>query len=438
MYDAIVVGARVAGSPTAMLLARKGYKVLVIDKATFPSDTMSTHQVQLPGIARLKRWGLLDKVIAANTPPTRHVRFDTGAIVLEGSFPEFEGVDALYCPRRTILDKILVDAAVQAGAEVRENFIVEEILIEDNHVTGIRGRSKGGVSVTEKARIVVGADGRHSIVAKAARPVTYHEKPVLSMGYYTYWEGVPFEGGEMVTRERRLMGAWPTNDGFVMTYVAWPVGEFHSFRSDIEDNLLKTLDLAGSLGERVRASKRVEPFFGTADLPNFFRKPFGPGWALAGDAGLIKDPITGQGIGDAFRDAELLADAIDAGLSGRRPLDEALAGYQRKRDEETLPMYEFTTQLVTFAPPKMEERLLFESLVGKQDLINRFLGMLTGAVPMNEFLAPGNLFKIMGARRMARIMLHNMLKPKLQARPPQTTRSSMTVPRPEGSGGGRI
>jgi 2-polyprenyl-6-methoxyphenol hydroxylase-like FAD-dependent oxidoreductase len=421
-----------------MLLARKGYQVLVVDKATFPSDTLSTHQVQLPGVARLKRWGLLDKVIAANTPPARRVRFDNNAVVLEGSFPEFEGVDAMYCPRRTILDKILVDAAIQAGAEVRENFIVEEILMEAGRVTGIRGRSKDSASVTEKARIVIGADGRHSIVAKTVRPEMYHEKPAMSMGYYTYWEGVPVEGGEMVGRERRLMGAWPTNDGLLITYVAWPVGEFHAFRSDIEGNLLKTLDSAGSLGERVRAGKRAERFFGTADLPNFFRKPYGPGWALAGDAGLIKDPITGQGIGDAFRDAELLADAIDAGFSGRQPLDEALAGYQRKRDDEALPMYEFTTQLATFAPPKVEEQLLFESLVGKQDLINRFLGMLTGAVPMKEFFSPGNLFKIMGARRMGKIMLHNMLKPKLQAKQPQTTLSSAAVPRTERSEGERI
>ena len=426
MYDVIVVGARAAGSPTAMLLARKGYKVLVVDKATFPSDTMSTHQVQLPGVARLKRWGLLDGLIAANTPPARRVRFDNGVAVLEGAFPQFEGVDAVYSPRRRILDKILVDAAIQAGAEMRESFIVEEILMEAGRVTGIRGRSTSGASVTERAHIVVGADGKHSTVAKAVHPPTYHEKPALSMGYYTYWEGVPVEGGEMIGRERRLMGAWPTNNGLVMTYVAWPVQEFHAFRSDIEGNLLKTLDSAGSLGERVRAGKRVERFVGTADLPNFFRKPYGPGWALVGDAGLVQDPITGQGIGDAFRDAELLADAIDAGLSRRRPLDEALAGFQQLRDHEALPMYQFTTQLAAFAPPALEEQLMFESLAGKQDAINQFFGMLTGAVPMSEFFAPKNLFKVMGARRMGKIMLHNPSS-RLRAKPPQAMPSSATA-----------
>ncbi|HTP11880.1 MAG TPA: FAD-dependent oxidoreductase, partial [Anaerolineae bacterium] len=149
MYDVIVVGARVAGSATAMLLARKGYKVLLVDKATFPSDTMSTHQVQLPAIARLKHWGLLDKVIASNAPATRQVKFDIGPIVLHGKFPQFEGVDALYSPRRYILDKILIDAAVEAGVELRENFIVDEILRDDDRVTGIRGHAKEGQSVAE-------------------------------------------------------------------------------------------------------------------------------------------------------------------------------------------------------------------------------------------------------------------------------------------------
>src|SRR5262245_12108733 len=120
MYDVIIVGARVAGSATGMLLARIGFKVLVVDRASFPSDTLSTHQVQLPGVACLRRWGLLDRVIAANTPATRQVTFDTGFVRLEGRFPEFQGVDALYSPRRTILDKIIVDAARDAGAEVRE------------------------------------------------------------------------------------------------------------------------------------------------------------------------------------------------------------------------------------------------------------------------------------------------------------------------------
>jgi 2-polyprenyl-6-methoxyphenol hydroxylase-like FAD-dependent oxidoreductase len=419
MYDVIIVGARVAGSATALLLARKGYRVLVVDKATFPSDTLSTHQVQVPAVARLKRWGLLDNLIEAKTPPARRVRFDNGIAVLEGSLPEFQGVDAIYCPRRTILDTLLVDAARSAGAEVRENFVVEDVVFEDGRVADLRGHGPGSASVNEKARLVIGADGKHSIVAKAVRPETYHEIPPLSLGYYTYWDGVILNGGEMYGRGRRLTGAWPTNAGLVITYIAWPVEEFHAFRSDIEGNFLKTLDATGSLGERIRAGKRAERFVGTADLPNYFRKPFGPGWALVGDAGLVKDPITGQGIGDAFRDAELLVEAVDAGYSGRRPLDEALAGYQQRRDELELPMYQFTAQLAEFASPKIEEQALFAALRHNQAATNQFLGMLTGTVPVPEFFAPKNLFKIVGVSGMAKIMAHKLLSKETLPKRPQ-------------------
>ncbi len=144
MYDVIIVGARVAGSSTAMLLAGKGLRVLLVDRAAFPSDTLSTHQVQLPGGARLRRWGLLDQVVASGAPPAREVRFDAGSVVLQGRYPAFEGVDAVYSPRRTVLDALLLEAARAAGAEVREQFIVEELTVEDGRVTGIRGRAKGG------------------------------------------------------------------------------------------------------------------------------------------------------------------------------------------------------------------------------------------------------------------------------------------------------
>jgi 2-polyprenyl-6-methoxyphenol hydroxylase-like FAD-dependent oxidoreductase len=411
-YDVIVVGARCAGSPTAMLLARKGYRVLLVDRATFPSDTLSTHQIQLPGVARLARWGLLDHVIAAGTPPTRHVRFDPGPVVLEGEYPAFEGIDALYSPRRTILDKILIDAAAEAGAEVREGFTVDELEVNDGRVTGIRGRSRGDAPVVETAQLVIGADGKHSVVAKSVSPGTYNEKSTRSFGYYTYWADVPVTGGEMYSRDQRLAGVWPTNDGLVLTYVASPVAEFHAFRADIEGNLLKTFDLCGDLGERIRAGSRAERFFGSADLPNVWRQAHGPGWALVGDAGLVMDPITGQGIGDAFRDAELLVDAIDAGLSGRKTLEGALGKYEQARYDAALPMYEFTTELASFGPPKPEQAILFSALIGNQHAIDRFFGVLTGAVPMREYFGPGNLVKLIGLRGMANIMLSKFRSPR--------------------------
>ena len=200
--------------------------------------------------------------------------------------------------------------------------------------------SRPAGSSAATARLVIGADGKHSMVAAAVGAPEYRVKPPLTTAWYTYWEGVDCPGGELYTRGRRAMGAWPTNDGMVMTYVGWPIGEFKAFRADVERNFLATLDQAGDLGERVRAGARAERFRGSPDLPNFFRRPYGPGWALVGDAGLVMDPITGQGIGHAFRDAELLADAIADGLGGRRPPEGALAGYQRERDRATGAIYD--------------------------------------------------------------------------------------------------
>ena len=303
-YDAIVVGARCAGSPTAMLLARKGYRVLVVDRATFPSDTLSTHMIHGPGVAALRRWGLLDQVAATGCPPIDTYSFDFGPFTIAGHPRTADGIATAYSPRRTVLDKILVDAAAQAGAEVREAFTVDDIVVEDGIVVGIRGHAPGGGTVLERARVVIGADGRNSHVARVVEPEHYHDKPMLQLSYYTYWSGLPVDGFEIVIRPDRGWGAMPTNDGLTLLVVGWPYGESSAYKADVEASYLKTLELAPEVADRVRGATREARFAGGA-VPNFFRKPFGPGWALVGDAGYTKDPITAQGISDAFRDAEL-------------------------------------------------------------------------------------------------------------------------------------
>ena len=206
------------------------------------------------------------------------------------------------------------------------------------------------------------------------------------------------------------MGAWPTNDGLVMTYLAWPNARFDEFRADPERNFLCTLDAVG-LGERVRAGRRAERFRGTPDLPGYFRKPYGPGWALVGDAGLLLDPITGQGIGDAFRDAELLAGAVIAGLGGDRPLAAALADYQRARDRAARPMYDLTARLAALSPPRPGEMALFEALSRSQPDADRFIAMLAGVVPVKEFMSPRNIAGMVGVRGFARLVAGQARRP---------------------------
>ncbi len=386
-FDIIVVGARCAGSPTAMLLARRGYRVLLVDRATFPSDTVSTHLLHPLGAGALSRWGLLDRLIATGCPPIHTYRFDFGAITISGS-PGTERSPVAFCPRRTILDKLLVDGAAEAGAEVREGFVVEEVLIEDGRAVGIRGRSNHGGSVIERARVVVGADGLRSFVVAAVRPEHYDEKPPLLAAYYTYWSGLPTDGKfENYIRDRRGFAAMPTHDDLTLVIAGWPYAEFEENKKDIPGNYLKTIELAPAFAGRLRGARQEARFAGMA-VPNYFRKPYGPGWALVGDAAYNKDFITAQGIMDAFHDAELCAVALDAALSGVRPFEQAMDEYQRSRDARVKPMYDFTCQLATLDPPPPEMQQLIAAIHGNQKAMDDFARMNAGTISPAEFFAP--------------------------------------------------
>jgi flavin-dependent dehydrogenase len=280
MYDAIVVGARCGGSPAAMLLARKGYRVLLVDRARFPSDTYRQHFIRQPGVACLKRWGLLDRVAASNCPAVGAMTVDFGDFPLTGSVAPVDGVVDAYAPRRFVLDTLLVDAAVEAGAELRAGFAVDDLVVEDGRVAGVRGREVGkrggGALVVERARVVVGADGLHSLVARTVQAPVYHARPAVACYYHSYWSGVPVDGLEVYRRDNRFVVAFSTNDGRTGITVGWQHQRFHAVRVDVEGYYLAALDLVPGLAERVRGGRREEPFAGTADLPNRFRSPTGP------------------------------------------------------------------------------------------------------------------------------------------------------------------
>jgi flavin-dependent dehydrogenase len=395
-YDAIVVGARCAGAPTAMLLARRGHRVLVLDRATFPSDTLSTHLIHPPGVARLRAWGLLDAVLATGCPPITRYSFDFGPVTVAGRPRAAHGLRVAYAPRRTVLDKLLVDAAADAGAEVREAFTVDEVLVEDGAVVGVRGHGRNGRRVTERARVVVGADGRYSSVARTVRPVEYRRHGRLAANYYTYWSGLPVAGLEIVVRTLRAWAAWPTNDGLTLVVIAWPYAEFDANRLDVEGNYLKALEQEPAFAARVGEARREDRFHGGV-VANYFRRPFGPGWVLVGDAGYNKDPITAQGISDAFRDAELCAEALDAGFTGRLPLDEALRSYQEVRDAAVTAIYDFTLDLAALEPPPPEMQQLIGAMPGNQEAMDGFASVMAGTVSPADFFAPDSVGPILEA-----------------------------------------
>ncbi len=395
-YDAIVVGARCAGSPAAMLLARRGHRVLLVDRAAFPSDTISTHLIHPPGIAALERWGLLDSVVATASPPIDTYSFDLGPVTISGA-PGTDEAPVAYAPRRTVLDKLLVDAASEAGAEVRERFTVESLVLDDGRVVGIRGHGKGGKTVTELARVVIGADGRYSLVADAVDAREYDQKPQLQASYYSYWSGLPMSNRfETTLRPGFGYAAWPTNDDLTLVIAGRPIDQFDALRRDIEGTFLETLEIAPAFAERVRSATREERFVGAA-LRGYFRAPFGPGWALVGDAGYNKDFITAQGIHDAFRDAELCATAVDDALAGRRSFESALGEYHVRRDEHVLPMYEFTADLAALTPPPAELEQLLGAVSSSQESMDGFARVAAGVTSPAEFFSDENAQRIFAA-----------------------------------------
>jgi 2-polyprenyl-6-methoxyphenol hydroxylase-like FAD-dependent oxidoreductase len=334
--------------------------------------------------------------------------FDVGPFALCGTIPDANDGMGGFCPRRTVLDALLVNAAAESGADVREGFTVDELLVADETVIGIRGHEKGMKPIEERARIVIGADGVNSFVARAVRAPEYDAQPVAACAYYSYFSGLRQDDIELYVREHVAFGGAPTNAGLHLVMVNWPARDFPTVRNDVEGHVWQALEAAPDVLARVREGRREEKWYGTAGVPGYFRKPYGKGWALVGDASYNRDPITAQGISDAFVDAEGLVEALSHGLfgcrsanreggSGNGVVDDRLAAHESARNERVRPMYEFTTHLAALEPPPPDMRALFGALRGNQDATNAFLSAITGAIPLSDFMSTENIARIMAA-----------------------------------------
>jgi 2-polyprenyl-6-methoxyphenol hydroxylase-like FAD-dependent oxidoreductase len=353
-HDVIVVGARAAGSATALLLARMGHDVAVLERAHFPSDTLSTHSISRGGVVQLSRWGLLDRVLASGAPAVRQVTFHIGDESVTRQIKQHAGVDLLVAPRRRVLDTILADAAQSAGAGVHFGVTVTGLRHEGGRVAGVTARDSSGAPLALDARFVIGADGLRSRVARsvgASIDVAGHSD---GAAHYAYYAGPAWQGHEFFVAEGSLAGVFPTNDGEACIWVCNPARHADQIRG-------RTASLAGAFDEmlveaapelaaRLRGARRTSPVRGAGRLPNQVRQAFGPGWALVGDAGYHRDPVTGHGISDAFRDAELLAVALDGALRGELYETAALAGYQRQRNEALREIFAITCALAHYPP----------------------------------------------------------------------------------------
>ncbi|WP_377639246.1 NAD(P)/FAD-dependent oxidoreductase [Oryzobacter terrae] len=352
--EVVVVGARCAGAATAMLLADVGHDALVLDRAPFPSDTVSTHVIARTGMVQLNRWGLLDALHASGAPRVTDVEIDTGAEVVARTIRDKHGVDHLLAPRRIVLDGILQDAALRSGARIETGVGVEGVLRDGTgRVVGVYGHDASG-PVRVLARYVVGADGLGSRIARAVGAPLTLERPTSGASLYAYLAG-PWSAIEYHVGHGALSGVFPTHGGEACVWVCTSedVARRHQ-RSVPRDAVLTSLLrlLAPRLADRVEGAAQTSPVRGMLRMPNHLRRASGPGWALVGDAGYHRDAITGYGISDAFRDAELLANALDAAL--RDPGEEAaaLAAYSRERERMALPVLDLTCELGTFPAPE--------------------------------------------------------------------------------------
>jgi 2-polyprenyl-6-methoxyphenol hydroxylase-like FAD-dependent oxidoreductase len=384
----VVVGGRVAGAATALLLARRGVRVRLLERAPERgTDTLSTLALMRAGVLQLDRWGLLGQVVAAGTPAVRRTTLHYGDDVRVLEVREKAGVGSLYAPRRTVLDPLLVAAAEEAGAEVRYGARVTGLLRDGRRVAGVTGRDGKGRDFSVRARLVVGADGVASRVAReVAAPVTW-QGTASSACAFALFAGLPQEGYEWFYRPGASGGFIPTNDDLTLAWVGVPTDRFLAgLRHDMAaafDRLLA--EAAPEAVERVAAARRVGPLRGFPGLPGNLRQPWGPGWALVGDAGSFRDPLSAHGITDALRDAELLARAVVSGLAGDEEQEAAaLAGYEARRDEVALPLALTTDAVASYRWTLAElEELLLELSRG----MNRELEMVAALEPAGAVAA---------------------------------------------------
>ncbi len=407
-YDVIVVGGRVAGSALAIMLGRAGARVLLLERSTFPSSPVSVPLVFANALTFLERLGVRQALEASGATRIYQGGAQIGPFELQTHVPPLDGITYHLGVRREILDTLLIEqAAREPMVDVRTGFSVTALVRDGERVVGVRGRQNGGAEEAMYADVVAGADGRQSIVARAVDAPMYNRKPGKNCVYYAYYRCFDNRGtptsvtyrGEGYTVLR-----FDADNGLTAISLGSQPEDWPAFKQDVTGEFEQRWRTIGELAELGRNAERVGQVKGHGPRDMFYRKPFGPGWVLVGDAGYYKDPCTGQGIYDALRSAELATDAWSAWRAGT-PWTEAMQRYQRTRDRETKLMYQLTWE--TSKIPKtsklnLHERWLWQVLAADPDYLSQLTGIYNGASALSDYV---------GLRGGVRLLARGLLRP---------------------------
>jgi 2-polyprenyl-6-methoxyphenol hydroxylase-like FAD-dependent oxidoreductase len=391
MFDVIVVGARCAGAATALLLARSGYRVLLVERARFPKDTMSTLYIHQPGVALLADWGVLDEVLATGCPRLDRVTYGIEDVRLRGRAAGWRGIAYGIAPRRILLDQLLVDAAVRAGVEFQDGRKVIGLLTDGERVNGVRLAGQGSTEV--RARLVVGADGMRSTVARLAGADLVTSDPLTTCVHYSMWHGLVAEF-EFYERTGYWVAVIPTNDDLTIVATYRPQDRFAQLRTDaLAAHLAAVGAAAPEVADRMAVAQRVGQLYGSGEQRNFFRQPAGPGWVLVGDAGHHKDSMTARGITDALRQADLLGSVIGERLTDDLGLAVALREFADQRRALLTEGYRNTLALARLdvSPGRLS---MLRAISESADLVDRYFAVFAGISAMDELITPELLARI--------------------------------------------
>ena len=343
-FDIIIIGSRVAGSALATLLGQYGHHILILDKATFPSDTLSTHFFRAPAFKVFERMGVFNQILLT-TPKLINSFSDFDGQVSNQPVEDSGNYNYYLCVRRITLDDILLKRVQrEATVELHQGATLDELVWEGERVVGVRWR-EANLHLEAKARVVVGADGFYSQVAKQVKPIVEHSEPINRAMYYTYFQGLQSQDGpaaEFHLRGNHLVYVFPTDNSLTLIAASVPIVKFDGFRKDPERRLMAELEALPTLAPRLHRAERFGSVRGAGNIPGYMRIPYGQGWVLAGDAETIQDPWSGRGIDHASTHAALLADSLHIWLSDEMEWEQAMKQYHAARNEFSLETYQQT------------------------------------------------------------------------------------------------